>query len=802
MLKLLSAESEAEATEIVEGDAALSNPKNWRPLDKRDTNFNIVANQASDGGKALTELMTNMVDSVLMRHAYEKGIDPKGQDAPATMYEAVDKLIRNLRGGKLVNLDGRDPWLKEFAEKNLVVGITGAKSKAEGLPCFTFADNGEGQCPEDFEKTFLSLSAGHKKSIPFVQGKYNMGSSGVLGYCGDRWHKLIVSRRYDGKSPWGWTLIRRRPADPDEMPIAEYFAPDGKIASFKVATLYPFARNSGERYDGMRLATGSVVKLYDYQIGSGFLSFRGSREAMNENLVETILPFRLLDFRQKPDAKRGGERALGIDPRPFYGMEFLLLNSHREDGLTDEGDAVGERTIHVGKVKDPTLGEITIRAIVLKSLPGWLDESRRNNRVFHAVNGQVQFKRTRGYLSQSCGLAALMDRVVVVVDAGNLNPAAHHDIWKGDREHIRKTKVGELYQERVTEAIRESRAMHELQEKIARQELEKAATAESNALFQELADSDPGIRALLSERDPVIRIPLDGKGDKKDKKEEWKGKYSPTFLKFEEKTGKQKAGINIPINKRRPISARTDAENGYLDRPDNPGTLMLPEEIERRFARRESLHDGRLVMYLAPVADEVKVGDEFELELALQDDAMPEAVKTKNTLVLRIVKEDNSKKTSDRKDKNKRKSRPARGLPECVLLTKDGREIEGYTCERWPGDFNENDGGTASDWGEDRVVYKINYDNVYHIKSRTRQRGQVAKDAVTQKYILGMRILMLGFEHAFRGAMQSSDGEQSLADFAGVFRRMCARGAASTVLSLAEQLPKIVDKSKASQADE
>jgi hypothetical protein len=34
--------------------------------------------------------------------------------------------------------------------------------------------------------------------------------------------------------------------------------------------------------------------------------FRGSREALNENLVETILPFRILDLRQTPDPKRTG----------------------------------------------------------------------------------------------------------------------------------------------------------------------------------------------------------------------------------------------------------------------------------------------------------------------------------------------------------------------------------------------------------------------------------------------------------------------------------------------------------------
>ena len=56
----------------------MQNARNWRPLDRRETNFNITSNQASDGGKALTELMTNMVDAVLMKHALKAGIDPKG----------------------------------------------------------------------------------------------------------------------------------------------------------------------------------------------------------------------------------------------------------------------------------------------------------------------------------------------------------------------------------------------------------------------------------------------------------------------------------------------------------------------------------------------------------------------------------------------------------------------------------------------------------------------------------------------------------------------------------------------------
>ena len=819
-MQLLSAESEAEVQKVVDSTSAMTNLKNWRPLDRRETNFNVTSNQASDGGKALTELMTNMVDAVLMKHAFQKGIDPKGPKAPGTMYEAVDKLVKNLRGGKLVTLDPGDAWLRDFAQKNLVIGITGAKSKKEGLPCYTFADNGEGQRPEDFEDTFLSLSAGNKKSIPFVQGKYNMGSSGVLRYCGRRWFKLIVSRRYDGKSPWGWTLVRRRPDDGHGMPIAEYFVlPSGKIPTFESDMIYPFRTMAGKRYDGVALKTGTVVKLYDYQVGAKFLSFKGARDTLNENLVETILPFRLLDFRQLPKSKdaleaakkRGGERAEGIDPRPFYGMEFLLLRSHKEEGLEeDEDDAAGEGKIFVGKVTDPELGEISINAIPLKrEIPGWLKQS--NNRVFHAVNGQVQYKQSRGYVSQTCGLPAVKDRIVIVVDASNLTFGAHNEVWKGDREHISNTIIGERYLESVTAAIKSSVALQDLQNKIAQQELERATKAESNALFQRLVDADRNLAGLLSNRDPEIRLPASGgEGGDESGAGEFEGKYNPTFVRLEERLVDRV--VEIPVNRTRPVAARTDAENGYLIRADNRGRVLIPAELRKKFGIREHLHDGRLTVYLRPISSTVRVGDKFAFKIGLQDDSMPAPVET-SEVVLRITDEDvEPKPKREKKRENGRPkagqgsdsqgdgaSAPTHGLPKCVLLTNDGREVEGYATEPWPADFSESDGGIIQDLGNSEVVYKINYDNAYHVKYRTQQRGQVAKDVVTEKYILGMRILMLGYEHALRSRQQANGQNNGLAEFADEFRRMAARGAASTVLALAENLPKIVDQSSVAQ---
>ncbi|CAM5774576.1 hypothetical protein [Mesorhizobium amorphae] len=757
-LALLLAESEKEVAGIIESTPEMSDPKNWRPLDNRETNFNVTSNQASDGGKALTELMTNMVDAVLLKHAHQKGLDPKGKSAPSTMYEAVDTLVRKMQGGKLVNLDAKDPWLIQFAQQNLAIGITGAKTKTQGLPCYTFADNGEGQHPDDFEGTFLSLSAGNKKSINFVQGKFNMGSSGVLRYCGRNWYKLIVSRRFDKSGPWGWTIMRRRPTDPDRMPVAEYFVPpNGKIARFEADSLFPFNTNIGKRYDKMHLETGTIVKLYDYQIGSKFLGFRGPREALNENLVETILPFRILDLRWKPDPARGGDRALGVNPVAFYGMEFLLLHSHKEEGGDEEDEeASGTGKIFVGNFSDPRLGEVRISAIPLKKeIPGWLKPSNSINRVFHAVNGQVQYKQTRGYLSTSCGFPALKDRIVIVVDASNLTFAAHNEVWKGDREHLSSTQDGEAYVAAVTKTIREAETLKELANKIATEELQRAVTTERDALFQKLVSKDPNLAGLLSSRDPIIKVQSgggkSGGGKENGAVDEFKGKYSPTFIRLEEKV--KSSVIEVPIGRSRPIAARTDVQNEYLQRPDNKGEIILSNEVRERFAVREHLKDARLTLFLTPAEGTAKVGDTFSFTIAMKDEAMAAAVvseEVKVKVVEAIPDEPKPPKpepkpkpedaSNGEKKTGKGEETQARGLPRCVLLTKNGREIPGYPTEEWPNGFSDTDGGTIDDLGEESI-YKINYDNVYHLKYRLSAADGVARDVVTEKYILGMRNL-------------------------------------------------------------
>lgn len=808
-LALLDAQSEADVDKIVASVPEMADPKNWTPLDRRETNYNVTTNQQASGPKAATELMTNMVDAVLLKEARKAGIDPKGPSAPANMHIAVEKFL-GLKGGRMLNAEP-ESWLADFAAKNLVVGISGARNKAEGLPCYTFVDNGEGQNPEEFEDTFLSLSSGNKKDVPFVQGKFNMGSSGVLSYCGERWYKLIVSRKWNSKGPWGWTILRRRPGA--GMPVAEYFklgGEKGKIPAADIETLFPLRNRKGDRYAACSISTGTVVKLYDFHVGSKFMSFRGAREALNENLADTILPFRILDLRQTPDTTRGGDRALGVDARPFYGMEYLLRRTHKqENGEIDKDDeaAAEDEKINVARIEDPRLGRIDISALRLKRvLPTWLAGS--NNRVFHTVNGQVQFKQTRGFLT-NCKLPALKDRVVIIVDASDLTDAAHNDVWKADRESVRETGKGGIYKDVVRDTIQRSEILEKLQVEIAKEELKTAVDEKSNDLFQKLVEGDKTLAALLGARDPSITIKGEsggegkggkgsakgtgkgsGKGDDSGEDDQpFEGKYSPTYLSLDKRF--RESGLDLPINKSRPISFGTDVRNDYFSRDENQGRLTITDksEGEKKFVIRRSLRDGRLTVYVNPIDGTLVVGDTLTFEVGLVDDAMPEPVTEEVTVRITATEADKPKEKQAPKDKTKAgkgAEAPNKGLPPYKLLTKDGRFDAGQQTFQWFDWMSGQDGGFVEDFGDEGKQYYVNLDNDWLQSYRRSQRGQILRDGITQKFILGMRVFLLGMERS----IGSEDLGEELDP--GLIRKLAARGASATMLTIADHLPKII----------
>jgi len=206
---------------------------NWMPFGGFGMNLNQINNQQSDATGSFGEKADQFYDAVLMGECYRVGIDPKGKDAPRTMAEAAERLFS----------------IKDGRSKPFSVAKNRARRKnslrrhrdEEGAS-YLVVDKGKARPRMHLRTRFLSLTKQNKDDIPFVQGRFNCGGTGVLPFCGDHKYQLIISRRdpsapagaNDGtKDLWGFTLVRRqKPAAGRKSSMYVYLAPGGSILTF------------------------------------------------------------------------------------------------------------------------------------------------------------------------------------------------------------------------------------------------------------------------------------------------------------------------------------------------------------------------------------------------------------------------------------------------------------------------------------------------------------------------------------------------------------------------------------------
>src|SRR5690625_1361224 len=260
-LCLAKCESENEVIKYLK-ENDLWDSKHWRSYGDNENNFSIIGNQQNSPDAALVEKLINSVDAVLMKESYLNEINPCSNAAPKSIDEALT-LFFNIREGDLSNID--TPERRKLAQ-NINLVASGKKQN----PNYSIIDLGEGQEPDMLPDTILSLNKSNKLRIPFVQGKFNMGGSGVLQFCGEHNLQLIISKRHPNLSKqkpneWGVTVVRREPPKKGKRSsVYTYLAPDNNILSFESDTLRLLPSKNGEF--GNELQYGTYIKLFDYEI--------------------------------------------------------------------------------------------------------------------------------------------------------------------------------------------------------------------------------------------------------------------------------------------------------------------------------------------------------------------------------------------------------------------------------------------------------------------------------------------------------------------------------------------------------
>lgn len=574
--ELFAAGREADVDALVQKHERLFASSNWRPYGGNDNNFGVVENQQASPIPALAEKVINAIDAVLMRRCLEEGIDPRSSDAPQSVPEAVRRFFPDSQHWDLGHV-------RRAQAERIQIVADGPKRDTSVI----IYDEGEGQHPEDFERTFLSLLRGNKNEIHFVQGKYNMGGAGAIVFCGRQRYQLVGSKRHDGTGRFGFTLLRRHPLQGAERQTKkstwyEYLTLDGVIPSFEIDELDLGLHNR-------RFRTGTVIKLYSYDLpGISDLS-RDLTLSLNEYLFNPALPLYVVEKAERYPKQQRLER-------PLQGLRYRLEESGSRKYLAEEPFSEEREDARIGRVKvtcyvfKPRVDELST-AETRKRIR---DEFFVNNMsVLFTLNGQVHGSFTSEFITRSLKFPLLKDWLLIHVDCTDVSLEVRNELFMASRDRLKEGDESRRLRQLVAEMLKRGRL------KEIHKERKDAITVDAGKDTQDLLRSVTRQLPLNSDLarllDQTFRLGRQepGKGPSGNGKEKALPKPPPpprpdappfiprrfpSFFRLEGKTPQDGEGIptvKLPLGGQRTIRFSTDAEDQYFDRTSEPGKLQI-----------------------------------------------------------------------------------------------------------------------------------------------------------------------------------------------------------------------------------
>lgn len=579
-----------------------------------------------------------------------RGIDPESDDAPKSVRDAVAMFFEGRRAkddeaGTLAN------WSKDERTKQsrfITIAATGdrpTQGRRTANMCITIADQAEGQSPGRLPKTILSLNEKNKQRIRFVQGKFNMGGSGALRFCGELGLQLVISRRHPELAKherkndptvedWAITVVRREePSNKSGDPIHSeftYLAPltaeknprKGEVIRFSAETM-PLMPEHNEPYK-RQISWGTAIKLYEFDatVGrSNVLLPDGLLFALERLLPEIALPIRIHECRgYKGEKERSFET-------PIAGLVVRL-----EDGRGDNLEPKFPLTamLEVGGMK------MTARIYAFKE-----DRAQtylRDEGVIFSINGQGH-----GYLPKSLftrpkavGLPRLKDSILVLVDCSSLTAIQRENLFMSSRDRLSKKPIRYALEQEIELLLKTNPDLRRLQQERREHDVQSALSDDKplEEVLGRILSASPTLRALFLQGRRLSRPFAGGasggngnddgvrEGDKN-----FRGRRHPTYFKIPEVAEGELYRRHCEESRRCRISFETDVENDYFDRVTDRGKFELDIVDSSRSVSPPSfslaLEDGfaHLNMALPP---EAEVGDEIVLQATVEDPTLVE----------------------------------------------------------------------------------------------------------------------------------------------------------------------------------
>lgn len=725
----------------------------WRDLGDNENNFSIAGAQQSDPIAALVEKLVNSVDSRLVNECFASKIEPESKNAPQSVREAVAQFIEHSDPKKAAN--GRlENWTaseRREQAKLITVAATGPKAN----PCISISDEGEGQTPDKVPLTFMSIAKSNKLRIPFVQGKFNMGGTGALRFCGGANRlQLVVTRRNpalaesDADMDWSFTIVRRmQPTGGERSSVYRYLAPlkspssdKGQVLRFKADSL-PLRPQANNAY-ALPQKHGALVKLYDYRFKgkSHILLTDGLLRQVDARLPNPALPFMMHECREYAGAPSSYSN-------PATGL-LVRLTDDKGDNLD-----VGFPKYDIMAVDGQTF-RISIFGFKESKAATYLNKSEG---VLFTVNGQSHGTlSSRFFTRNKVNLDYVADSLLVCLDCSEVGSAALEEMFMNTRESLAESDFRFAVESHLEDFLKKHPSLREFNNR-RREEKIKKKLEENDSLTDTLRDvlaSSPSLAALFLSGE---KIKSAFNTQQVGPSSNFVGKLYPTYFRFRNRGQGEELNRTAEMGRSLRIAFETDVEDNYFGRPKDAGSYKAEYLLEDAWVEFEN-HSLHLVKGHASLTvdlpEGVSSGPALRLRMTVSDDHFVDPFLNHATIQLIPFKEKVGVKPSPPKppvdDKGEGQTGPSGiALPNAVWVEK--AEWEKY-------DFTEKSAMSAMRAStEEKPVFDfyINRDNVHLSSELKGSKG--GEELLAEQYNIGMLLLGMSVIHKMGASANGDD---------------------------------------------
>ncbi|MCX6238711.1 MAG: hypothetical protein NTY07_14300 [Bacteroidia bacterium] len=722
-LDLVQCESEDEVIDILKREKYWDKEENWQFFGADEGNFSIIGNQQSKPEAAIVEKIINSVDAMLLAECLRQDINPESSVAPQSIRAALIKYFK-IDDGKLTNLPVKE---RSRLAENILFIATGQKTN----PNYAVVDKGEGQSPARLHDTILSIRKSNKLKIPFVQGKFNMGGTGVFRFCGERNIQLVISKRhpevatYEGDPTngfWGFTVIRREdPIHGARSSNYKYLAPAKQILFFPAEELLILPSEYPNAF-GKPLQWGTYIKFFEYKIGPGLRTniLLDLYNKLSILMPHIALPVKLYERRKGYSANSYETVLSGLSVR---------VDEDRSNNIEENFPTSGTMTVSGQKMK--------YSIYIFKK--GKHEKFTKDEGIVFTINGQTHGYLTKAFFNRKgVGLSYLAESILIILDCTEIDGRSREDLFMNSRDRLSTCPLKNEIENELEEVLKNHPGLRILKEKRRREEIENKLNDQQPLVevLQNILKKSPTLSRLFVQG-LKLQNPFNVNPTASD--EEYKGKEFPTHFTLTKKYSHDKPKLAHQDSKFR-VEFKTDAFNDYFDRSKDPGTFKL--YINGKESEYDDVNLWNGYAQLNVRIENSKIDDLilFRSEVKDVSRTIPLAedfyVKVIEPLKKGEGKGGIRKPPSSDKEGNESKKPDGYALPKIIEVTRDGRS--GHTWEEQS--FNDHSALIVKDSGEDGFDFFVNLDNI-HLLSELKSAKCSDILAIQAKYKFGLVLI-------------------------------------------------------------